>query len=83
MATKIQKTKKKQRLRNNEYYNTQDMFDKLYSQSKNNDNFYDLYTLITSEENILLAYRTMKKNKGSQTSGTNYHSIVHLGKKRA
>ena len=32
MTTKI---KKKQKLRNNEYYNTQDMFDDLYHKSKN------------------------------------------------
>lgn len=79
MTTKT--LKKKQQLRNNEYYNIQNVFDELYSKSKNNDNFYDLYSLITSEENILLAYRTMKKNKGSKTSGTNHHSIVHLGEK--
>ena len=33
------KLKKKQKLRNNEYYNLQNIFDKLYEDSKNNKKF--------------------------------------------
>ncbi|MER3123675.1 reverse transcriptase domain-containing protein, partial [Bacillus altitudinis] len=76
------KPKKKQKLRNNEYYNTQEMFDDLYSKSryKNNYKFYKLMDLITSEQNIELAYRNIKKNTGSKTSGTNNHTIEDLAK---
>ena len=37
------KLKKKQKLRNNEYYNLQNIFDKLYEDSKNNKKFKNLY----------------------------------------
>lgn len=72
-------TLKKQKLRNNEYYNIQDVFDNLYEQSKNGKNFKHLYEIIISDENILLAYRNIKKNKGSKTSGTNKHNIIDIG----
>ncbi|HCR84026.1 MAG TPA: hypothetical protein DIW07_11605 [Lachnospiraceae bacterium] len=79
MTTKTQRLKKKQKIRNNEYYNTQTVFDDLYSKAINNQNFYKLYDIITSEQNILLAYRNIKKNKGSKTSGTNKNSIIDIG----
>lgn len=75
------KPKKKQKLRNNEYYNTQATFDKLYQDSKNGKCFTNLMEHITSEENILLAYRSLKKNKGSKTKGTNESTIVQMGEK--
>lgn len=71
--------KKKQNLRNNEYYSTQEMFDELYQKSKKNNRFKNLMELIASEENILLAYRNIKKNKGSKTKGTNSSTIVNIG----
>lgn len=49
--------KKKQKLRNNEYYNLQETFDQLYAKSKRNYTFTKLMDLITSRENIQLAYR--------------------------
>lgn len=58
-----------------EYYNTQEIFDRLYKDSKLKCNFHSLYELITSENNILLAYRTMKKNKGSKTAGVDTFTI--------
>ena len=81
MTTKTQKNKKKQLLRNNEYYNIQNIFDELYSKSKHDYNFYKLYDIITSEANILLAYRNIKKNKGGKTSGTNKTNIIDIGDK--
>lgn len=71
---------KKQKLRNNEYYNTQEMFDNLYDKSKNKNSykFYKLMDLITSEQNIELAYRNIKKNTGSKTTGVNNHDIEFL-----
>ena len=49
------KLKKKQLLRNNEYYNMQSVFDDLYSKSKQGYNFTKLVELISTKENILLA----------------------------
>lgn len=74
------KLKKRQSLRNNEYYNIQDTFDNLYSQSCNNYKFTDLMQFITSEQNILLAYRNIKKNKGSTTVGTDNLNIEFFEK---
>ena len=73
MTTKILK---KQKLRNNEYYDIQDVFDSLYSESLENKNFTKLMELITNRENILLAYRNIKKNKGSMTKGTDGRDIT-------
>lgn len=80
MTIKNQKFKKKKHLRNNEYYNLQNEFDKLYEQSKNGKKFKNLLELIESEENIQLAYRNIKKNKGSKTAGTNNNTIIVIGK---
>lgn len=57
------------------YYDMQKITDKLYAQSKNNNNFYKLYDLIIKEENILLAYRNIKSNTGSKTKGTDGKTI--------
>jgi len=48
----------------------QDTFDELYARSKANATGIDLYGLITSRNNILLAYRNIKSNTGSKTKGT-------------
>lgn len=58
-----------------EYYNMQETFDRLYEESQGNKSFHGLYELITSENNILLAYRTIKSNKGSKTAGTDLFTI--------
>jgi len=71
---------KKQKLRNNEYYDTQMLFDTLYTESKNGKKFNNLLKFITQDENILLAYRNIKKNKGSSTRGTNKNTIIDIGK---
>lgn len=73
--------KKKQMLRNNEYYSTQELFDDLYQRSQNGEKFAHLMELITSEQNILLAYRAIKKNKGSKTKGVNSTTIIEMGEK--
>lgn len=77
MATK--KLKKKQKLRNNEYYDTQKIYDNLYSKAGQNQKFNNLYDIIISSENILLAYRNIKRNKGSKTKGTNSTTILDIG----
>lgn len=66
---------KKTKLRYNEYYDMQRVYDSLYSASKNGNNFYKLLEIIGSEENIRLAYRNLKSNKGSNTKGTDGKTI--------
>ena len=61
---------KKNKLRYNEYYDMQHIYDELYAQSKNGNNFYKLLEIIGSEQNICLAYRNLKSNSGSKTAGT-------------
>lgn len=79
MATKEKKFKKRQLLRNNEYYDIQKIFDELYEKSLNGKMFDNLLSLILNEQNILLAYRNIKKNKGSKTKGTNENTIIEIG----
>ena len=63
------------RLRYWEYYGMTETFDELYEKSKNGDSFDRLYDIITSRENILLAFRTNKTNKGSRTAGVDGRTI--------
>ena len=72
------KQRKKRQLRNNEYYNTQDLFDNLYDKSLKDGVFTDLLSLIKGDANIELAYRNIKANKGSKTSGINRKTIEDL-----
>ena len=74
------KPQKKSRLRNAEYYDLQSIFDRLYEKSKQNYVFQHLMQIISSEENIKLAYRNIKKNKGSKTAGTDGKTIKDLEK---
>jgi group II intron reverse transcriptase/maturase len=69
---------KKTKLRHSEYYDMQDTYDTLYSQSLNGNNFYKLMELIGSEENIRLAYRNIKTNKGSKTPGVDGLTIKDI-----
>ncbi|HBG7268878.1 group II intron reverse transcriptase/maturase [Clostridioides difficile] len=72
---------KKDKLRYNEYYDMQHIYDELYAQSKNGNNFYKLLEIIDSEQNICLAYRNLKTNSGSKTAGTDgltIDDIKHL-----
>jgi retron-type reverse transcriptase len=62
--------KKRQKLRNAEYYSMQEVCDELYKKSVEGKNFNDLMPIISCENNILLAYRNIKNNDGSQTAGT-------------
>ena len=55
--------KKKKKLRNNEYYSTQDLYDDLYKRSKKGEKFTDLLSIIQSKENIKLAYRNLKNKE--------------------
>lgn len=66
------------RIRNANYTNMQDAFDALYEGSKNGESFDDLFPLIISEENILLAVRSLRANKGSKTPGVDRHTMKDL-----
>ena len=74
------KVLKKQELRNNEYYGTQKIYDRLYRKSRDNMVFDDLISIIIDEKNILLAYRNIKANKGSKTAGYDEKTIKDINK---
>lgn len=69
------KTGKRRKLRNSEYYDLQMVFDKLYADSKDGKIFRNLMEIISSNENIGLAYRNIKVNKGSKTAGVDGKTI--------
>jgi RNA-directed DNA polymerase len=48
------------KLRHNEYYGQQGIFDELYERSLKGAKFNKLYEKIVEENNILLAYRNIK-----------------------
>lgn len=71
---------KRKVLRNNEYYGQQETLDELYKDSKEGRYFNKLYELIIDEDNIMKAYRNIKRNTGSKTKGVNGHTIKYLEK---
>lgn len=79
LTSEQQKHKPKQsKIRYTEYYDLQSTFDGLYADSLNGKTFQNLMSLIVSEENIKLAYRTIKGNKGSGTPGVDKRTIKDL-----
>ena len=71
---------KQSKIRYTEYYDLQSTFDRLYADSLQGKVFQNLMGLIASKENIRLAYRTIKGNKGSHTPGVDKRTIKHLAK---
>lgn len=67
-------------LRHSEYYGMQETFDALYAESAAGEKFINLMDLILSRENILLAYRNIKANDGSDTPGTDNLTIKDIGR---
>ena len=59
-------------LRHNEYYGMQNTIDNLYQASLNGEVFTDLMSVILQRENILLAYRNIKKNCLQNLKWKNY-----------
>ena len=81
MTSEQQERKPKQRkIRNSEYYGLEGTFDGLYADSRKGGVFNHLMEIIESEENIKLAYRTVKKNTGSDTAGVDKRTIADLAK---
>ena len=66
-------------LRHAEYYGMQQTYDDLYAKSKNGELFSKLMDIVLSRENILLAYRNIKANSGSNTPGTDQLTIENIG----
>jgi retron-type reverse transcriptase len=58
-----------------------DTFTDLHQRAKNRETFEYLYDIITSRNNILLAYRTIKSNKGSKTPGSDGKTILDIEKR--
>ncbi len=82
MLTSEQQKKplKRSKIRYTEYYNLQSVFDGLYADSLSGKTFTGLMDMIKSPENIKLAYRTIKGNKGSSTPGVDGRTIQDLAK---
>lgn len=74
------KTKNVKKLRYAEYYNNQEQYDNLYQKSLDGETFTKLMKIITSEKNIALAYRNIKKNLGSKTPGSDGKTIKDIEK---
>ncbi|EJX55206.1 hypothetical protein HMPREF1379_01125, partial [Enterococcus faecium R497] len=66
----MNKVKTNKTLRHSEYYGMTQIFDELYVKSDKKEVFTELMTIIMSDENIRLAYRNIKNNKGSYTAST-------------
>lgn len=65
----------KANIRNAEIEGMLEVFDMLHYRSNIGDNFENLTGLIFSDNNIRLAYRNVKSNKGSSTEGTDGETI--------
>ena len=66
------------KLRHNEYYCLQETFDNLYADSQQGKVFNKLMEIISSPENIRLAYRNIKRNNGSKTYGMDKCTIEDI-----
>jgi len=69
---------KRSGLRHAEYYNMVEIQDGLFHESREGKVFKDLIDIIASEQNIKLAYRNLKTNKGSNTAGVDGVTFADL-----
>ena len=60
----------------------QDILDDLYRNANKEQNFKKLVRHIISDSNIKLAYRNLKRNKGSSTPGVNGRDISDIAQKK-
>jgi len=74
------KKPKRSKIRYAEYYDLQKTLDRLYADSLENKMFTHLMEIIISEENIKMAYRTIKSNTGSGTAGVDKRTIQDLAR---
>lgn len=68
------------KIRDIKYHGLTETFDDLYEKAKEGKLFTNLYDLIISENNIMLAYKNLKKNAGSKTPGVNDATIDDIHK---
>ena len=61
--------RKRNGIRHAEYYNMVEIQDELYRQGIMKKKFHNLMPIIASPQNIRMAYRNLKSNKGSNTPG--------------
>ncbi|MDQ0362481.1 group II intron reverse transcriptase/maturase [Breznakia pachnodae] len=83
MNTKVRKENRKlknQSISYSEYYGMTEIFDELYKRSSEGAIFHKLMDTISSNANILLSYRTIKRNKGSKSEGIDGITIRDLEK---
>ena len=78
--TNKRKPLKRQNIRNSEYYDMQSVFDELYADNVKGRQFHNLVELIQRPENIMLAYRNIRKNSGSKTAGVDNKTISNLNR---
>lgn len=67
-------------LRYAEYYGMVHTLDLLYERSREDEPLEGLYEIVISRENILLAYRNLKDNEGSETPGVDGLTIRDLAR---
>jgi group II intron reverse transcriptase/maturase len=58
----------------------ENIYNELYERAKNGEHFTNLMPLVLSTENILLAYRNIKNNTGSNTAGTDKLTMADISK---
>lgn len=58
----------------------ENIYNDLYERAKSGEHFTNLMSLVLSHENILLAYRNIKSNTGSNTAGTDKLTIADIGR---
>lgn len=68
--------RKRKGIRYAEYYNMVEIQDELYRQGMMKKKFYHLMPIIASPQNIRLAYRNLKNNKGSNTPGVDGKTLL-------
>ncbi|WP_103652545.1 group II intron reverse transcriptase/maturase [Bacillus thuringiensis] len=78
MNDRTKSTPKDKKLRHNEYYGIQPVLDNLYQKATEGKSFKNLMHIITSDDNILLAYRNIKGNKGSKTAACDNVNIKDI-----
>ena len=67
-----------QYIKNVDFHNITTTFDNLYKDSKSNKIFTKLVDLISSESNILLAYKNIKESKNNQIIGIDNKTIEYI-----
>ncbi|WP_318582053.1 group II intron reverse transcriptase/maturase [Bacillus paranthracis] len=78
MNDRTKSTLKDKKLRHSEYYGIQPVLDDLYRRATKKNSFKNLMPIIISDENILLAFRNIKGNKGSKTAACDNVNIKDI-----